>query len=201
MCRLPVRAAVLASRVSRRPRWSASFGSRRILCSCAGASRRPDGVWISDWYAFSLRNQHRPYALVLGNQRRCRRSGCKHCRCHEHCPQHRHNTQDRSRLLSSGRGSRRVVGVRGRAAQPRRPTIPAPKQSRECVEVWLLGRVYEVVPHFSPGPRHLGQSLRACTKIVSICRGTLFFHSIYENVAIERHRYGSDRPRSRSPCR
>jgi hypothetical protein len=42
-----------------------------------------------------------------------RRSRRERCRCHQHCLQHRHDTQDRSRLLFPDRGSRRVVAIRG----------------------------------------------------------------------------------------
>ena len=69
-----------------------------------------------------------PHALVLGHQRRCRRSRCERCRCHQHCLQHRYDAQDRSRLLSPGRRSRRVVGVRPRGGASRRacasPELP-----------------------------------------------------------------------------
>ena len=121
-----------------RPRWSGPFRSRRLLCSCPGASRLPDGLWISDRHAFGLRNQHRPHAVVLGHQRRCRRSRCERRRGHQHFLQHRHDAQDRSCLLSPGRRSRRVVGIRRHATLPLRSAISAPKPSRECVEV-LLG--------------------------------------------------------------
>jgi hypothetical protein len=40
--------------------------------------------------------------------------------------------QDRSRLLSPDRRSRRVVGIRRRAIPRRHHTIPAPEQGREC---------------------------------------------------------------------
>ena len=125
-------AVLAAARV--RPRWSGPCRSRRPLCPCAGAGRFPDGLWISDRHAIGLHDQCRPHALVLGHQRRCRCSRCKHCRCHQHCVQHRYNAQDRSCLLPFGRRSRRVVGVRQRAIQPHGTTTPAPTQKRECVE-------------------------------------------------------------------
>jgi hypothetical protein len=68
----------------------------------------------------------------LGDQRSRRRPCCERCRCHQHCLQHRHDAQDRSRLLSPDRRSRRVVGIRRRAIPRRHHTIPAPEQSRDC---------------------------------------------------------------------
>ena len=120
----------------RRPRCSGPVRSRQFLYSCPGASGLPNGLRISDRHAFGVCNQHRPHAVVLGHQRRGRRSRCERCRCHQHCLQHRYDTQDRSRLLSPDRRSRRVVGIRRRPTQPHRSTISAPKQSRECVEYW-----------------------------------------------------------------
>jgi hypothetical protein len=132
-CDLLICVAVLAAdRV--RPRWSGPSCSRRPLCPRAGAGRLPDGLWISDRHAIGFHDQCRAHALVLGHQRRCRCSRCKHCRCHQHCVQHRYNAQNRSCLLSLGRRSSRIVGVRSCAIQPHGTTTPAPTQKRECVE-------------------------------------------------------------------
>jgi hypothetical protein len=108
--------------------------SRRLLCSCPGAGRLPDGLWISRRHAIGLCDQHGPYAVVLGHQRSCRRSRSERCGCHQHCPQHRYDAQDRSRLLPPGRRSRRVVGVRRRATYPHGSTIAASKRGRKRAE-------------------------------------------------------------------
>ena len=147
-CGLPFFAAFLAAPASGQPRWSGPSRSGRLLYSCPGAGRLPDGLWISHRHAFGLRNQHRPHAVVLGRQRRCGRSRRERCRCHQHCLQHRHDTQNRSRLLFADRGSRRVVAIRRRATQAHRSTIPAPKQSREYVEI--LVRSGDVTPSIDP---------------------------------------------------
>ena len=75
-----------------------------------------------------------PHALVLGHQRRCGRSRREYRLCHQYCLQHRYDAQDRSCLLSLGRRSSRIVGVRSCAIQPHGTTTPAPTQKRECVE-------------------------------------------------------------------
>jgi hypothetical protein len=66
--------------------------------------------------------------LVLGHQRRCRRSRRECCRGHQYCLQHRYDAQDRSRLLPPGRRSCRFVGVRPRGGASRRacasPELP-----------------------------------------------------------------------------
>jgi hypothetical protein len=121
--------AVLAAALVR-PRWSRASRSRRPLCPCPGTGRLPDGLWISDRHAIGLHDQYGPHAVVLGHQRRCRRSRRECCLGHQYCLQHRYDAKDRSCLLSLGRGSRRIVGVRRRAIQPHRPTIPAPTKAR-----------------------------------------------------------------------
>ena len=139
-------AVLAADRV--RPRWSRPSCSRRPLCPCPGAGRLPDGLWISDRHAIGLHDQCRAHALVLGHQRRCRCSRCKHCRCHQYCLQHRYDAQDRSRLLPPGRRSRRVVGVRSCAIQPHGTTTPAPTRDRYC----LNARAWQRSPRLKFGP-------------------------------------------------
>jgi hypothetical protein len=113
-CRLSICVAVLPA-APVRPRRSGPSRSRRPLCPCPGTGRLADGLWISDRNAIGLRDQYRPHALVLGHQRRCERSRRECCRGHQYCLQHRYDAQDRSRLLSLGRRSSRIVGVRSRA--------------------------------------------------------------------------------------
>jgi hypothetical protein len=101
--------------------------SRTVRADCSHKSTR----------TLRLAGQCRPTARTRcrtrGTQRERtldgRNTGCGHCRCHQYCLQHRHDTQDRSRLLSLGRRSRRVVGIHRRATPPLHSKIRAPQQS------------------------------------------------------------------------
>jgi hypothetical protein len=71
---------------------------------------------------------------ITGHQRRCEHSRRECCRGHQYCLQHRDDTQDRSRLLSLGRRSSRIVGVCSRTIQPYRHYDPCTHFKSASVE-------------------------------------------------------------------